>query len=415
MAPVPKQRLSSSKKSRLRCRGRHALEPPTPPSSSSNSRRGQAAPRSMAPVPELMDDLIGEVLLRLPPDDPVGLINATLVCKRWHRIFSDPGFRHRFRELHLHLFPPRMLGGFLCNLTWVSKFVPTSLYLHHAEARRDWRALDARHGRVLLHGVPKDAWTNPLDSGLFVWDPATDHCTEVPSPPRKAYAGCLRTWNATVLCAAAGACDGRRCGRKPFVVVVVGSGAFTCKYSCVYSSSDGEWRNRTYGPRPGDDIAAQWNVEMAMPTALVGRSLYFADRRNKVILIFNLDTQRMNMIPLPPDCHGNRTVLMTTEGGGRLGFATVLLGSKLFLVSGVTSPDGEVVDWDISRVIDLDKLLPAGAYSPFVIGVADDIGVIFLRTYDGGVFTLDLNSGHVKKVYKDTSVYRVVPCVSFKS
>uniref|UniRef100_A0A0A8YH61 F-box domain-containing protein n=1 Tax=Arundo donax TaxID=35708 RepID=A0A0A8YH61_ARUDO len=47
-----------------------------------------------------MDELLEEVFLRFPPDDPVLLLRAALVCKRWCRIISDPGFRRRFRELH---------------------------------------------------------------------------------------------------------------------------------------------------------------------------------------------------------------------------------------------------------------------------------------------------------------------------
>ncbi|CAN6213439.1 unnamed protein product [Urochloa humidicola] len=384
-------------------------------------------PPAPAPVPELMDDLVEEILLRLPSDDPAGLVHVTLVCKRWRRIVSYPSFRRRLRELLHHRAHPPMLGGFLYNMSWVSRFVPTSsLYLHHhaEEARRrDGRALDARHGRVLLHGVPKDVWTNPLDAGLLVWDPASDHVATLPKLPREAYGrtGSLRSWNATVLCAGGGgACDRRLgCGRRPFIVVVVGGNVGIRMYSCVYSSEDGAWSNRTYAP--GDVLGPHCEVEMAMPTALVGRSLYFSDRISRGIIRFNVDTRELSAIPLLEDCLGNRTVLMTTEGGGRLGLVTVLRCSKLLLFSGVPSPDGEVVGWEMSRVIELEKVIHVGALSPLngrhvVIGVADDIGVIFLRTDDGGIFTLDLNSGHVKKVYKDTKdtcIYRIFPCVSF--
>ncbi|XP_021310219.1 uncharacterized protein LOC8081610 [Sorghum bicolor] len=55
----------------------------------------------MAPRPppaELMDELVEEILLRIPPDDPTRLLRAALVCKRWCRIVSAAGFRLRFRN-----------------------------------------------------------------------------------------------------------------------------------------------------------------------------------------------------------------------------------------------------------------------------------------------------------------------------
>ncbi|CAL5079050.1 unnamed protein product [Urochloa decumbens] len=328
-------------------------------------------------LPELMDDLVEEILLRIPPDDPASLIHAELVCKRWRRIVSDPGFRHRLRELLRHRAHPPILTGFLCNL------IDLGL---------------------------QDIWTNPIDCGLFVWDPATDHVTTLPKLPPHVYGGSESLssswkWNTTVLCAGGSACDRHRlgcCGRKPFIIVVVGGGGVRNYYSCVYSSEDGAWSNGTY--TLGHNWGPQRNIAMAMPTALVGKSLYFSN--NIGIIRFNLDTQGVCMISLPPDCVGNSTVLMTTEGGERLGLATVVRRSKLFLYSGVTSPDGKVVRWDVSRVIELGTVLPAGALASLyrrhvVVGIADDIGVIFLRR-DDGIFTLYLNSGHVKKVYKDT-------------
>jgi hypothetical protein len=43
--------------------------------------------------PVLSDDLIGEIILRFPSDEPELLVRAALVSKRWCRLISDPGFR----------------------------------------------------------------------------------------------------------------------------------------------------------------------------------------------------------------------------------------------------------------------------------------------------------------------------------
>nr|TKW41335.1 hypothetical protein SEVIR_1G307400v2 [Setaria viridis] len=73
--------------------------------------------------------------------DPASLVRAALVCKRWCRIISDPGFHHRYRELHR---TPAMLG-FLRNHGTVSSFVPTSSFSPPRAASRNFHVIDARH------------------------------------------------------------------------------------------------------------------------------------------------------------------------------------------------------------------------------------------------------------------------------
>ena len=43
----------------------------------------------------LVDDLIKEVHLHFPPDEPERLLHAVLVRKGWRRTVSDPSFHHR--------------------------------------------------------------------------------------------------------------------------------------------------------------------------------------------------------------------------------------------------------------------------------------------------------------------------------
>ncbi|OEL23211.1 hypothetical protein BAE44_0015770 [Dichanthelium oligosanthes] len=57
-------------------------------------------PGSAAPAPALDDDdIMSEILLRLPPL-PSSFPRASLVCKRWRRLVSDPHFLHRFGDHH---------------------------------------------------------------------------------------------------------------------------------------------------------------------------------------------------------------------------------------------------------------------------------------------------------------------------
>jgi hypothetical protein len=134
------------------------------------------------PPPELMDELVEEILVRFPPDDPASLVRAALVCKPWCRLVSGTAFHRRFREFHLHRgggAAPPLLGVLYTGTTKQQQvsddtdcrcikrarimrepaacFVPTTSFrpgpAHAANSRRryyGWRAIDARHGRVLL-------------------------------------------------------------------------------------------------------------------------------------------------------------------------------------------------------------------------------------------------------------------------
>jgi hypothetical protein len=168
----------------------------------------------MAPATALQDELAEEILRRLPPDDPALLVRAALVCKHSCRLIADPGFHRRFREFHA---APPMLG-FFRNTTSLratgreivrfvlgeavaglavpdepptfARFVSTSsLRPPRASWDRNWRVVDARHGRVLL--LRKTPWGN---NHFLVWDPSRmrsmtwgfclGRCTSTISTPR---------------------------------------------------------------------------------------------------------------------------------------------------------------------------------------------------------------------------------------
>ncbi|CAL5032626.1 unnamed protein product [Urochloa decumbens] len=134
------------------------------------------------PPPDLMDELIEEALLRLPPDDPASLARAARVCRLWCRIISGPCFRRRFRDLHR---PP--LLGFLSN-----------------------------------------------NSG------------EVPAPPRRPDCFMRIWNAAVLCAAVrGGGCSHIDCRHDPFLVVFMCcSGGKT--FACVYSSEAGVWSEHAY-------------------------------------------------------------------------------------------------------------------------------------------------------------------------
>ena len=172
------------------------------------------------PPPPLPDEIVEEILVRVPPDDPARLVRAALACKRWRRLVSGPGFRRRFRELH----PTPPVLGFLRSGfdgdggDGTVRFIPAwSSRRPRADRRAGWRALDSRNSRVLLRREP---WHEPAGGPtLAVWDPVMDELWELPAPGlppdfRRVYA-----LKAVVLCAER--CDHLDCRRQPFTVVFV--------------------------------------------------------------------------------------------------------------------------------------------------------------------------------------------------
>jgi hypothetical protein len=278
------------------------------------------------PPPPLVDDLIREILLRLPPDDPTCLPRASLTCKPWRCILTDPRFLRRYREFHR---APPMLG-FLRNhyeshgdvpygYTNVARFVPTSSFRPAAPDRRGLRAMDARHGRVLLHTHP---FAGPVS--LLVWDPVTDQQWALPPLPVAAPSQVL--FNAVVLCAAAG-CDHLDCRGGPFAVAYVGQHnheLFT--FACLYRSEAGQWGE----PAKLDGDAAATTDKDKRPGVLVGNAAYFTCQYQLTwqimeyterIVEYDMGRAKLSVIDLPPVDQCEPGTVLTATKDGQLGFA----------------------------------------------------------------------------------------------
>ncbi|XP_062188335.1 uncharacterized protein LOC133891624 [Phragmites australis] len=354
------------------------------------------------PPPPLMDDLVGEILLRLPPEEPANLFRATLVCKPWFRILSDPAFRRRYRLFHR---TPPMLGIFqnLRHDNTIPRFVPTAATVSPCSPPSldcwFWWALDCRHGRVLIYSIGP--------TNLFVWDPITGDQQHLPVPAY-AYAYCT----AAVLCTAA-RCDHLDCRGNPFLVVFVGTGDRDgVTWASSFLSETGAWSTPTTV-----DLSASTTVDVdsfidTRPSILNGDALYFTLERGKSILKYDLGERDLSVIDAPV-CE-QTGIIMTAEDGG-LGFAGTE-GNSLHLWSWLAGDDS-VVGWVLCRVIKLETLLPI--HNPYVppqaIGFAEGTDTIFLDT-DVAVFTLELKSGKTR-VWETGGYYSfdfvVIPFMSF--
>jgi hypothetical protein len=162
------------------------------------------------PVPELTDDLVDEILLRLRPEDPGCLFRASLVCKRWRGLLTGTDFAWRYRQFHrapplLGLFDNQFLGCW-----FIAPSSPTSPVPPIHPGHRTLQALDSRHGLVLMAMVGNDPHVRHQDC-LAVWDPLRRRQWDFPFPELPGSVGFKgHSYCAAVVCSADG-CDHLGC------------------------------------------------------------------------------------------------------------------------------------------------------------------------------------------------------------
>jgi hypothetical protein len=65
-------------------------------------------------APALLEEILEQIFLRLPPDEPACLVRASLASKLWLALLNGPRFRGLYRDHHR---APPMLG-FLSSTPW---------------------------------------------------------------------------------------------------------------------------------------------------------------------------------------------------------------------------------------------------------------------------------------------------------
>ncbi|TVU09305.1 hypothetical protein EJB05_42768, partial [Eragrostis curvula] len=346
------------------------------------------------PLVELFDDIIAEILLRLPPEEPFNLVRASLVCETWRRILFDSAFNHRYRKFHGS---PPLLGFFHnINLTTTPLFVSTTItalpFSLPVSRPKYSRILDSRHGRVLISGS---------FGRIIVWNPITNRQKRV---PEAAYTSHWEPVTGAVLCARAG-CNHLVCNDGPFLVVSLGNNYTDgFMWARVYSSETNTW-----GTTMTITFPQFVYIEMSS-SILVRETLYFIVENGRRIVKCDLARQCLFMTDAPGETSG---IVVSTEVG-ELGFASIE-GFDLYLWSLETGVEGRA-QWTQPRVIHLKTLLSADVdvslFSLDVIGFAEAIGTIFIST-DFAVFTFELHSQRARRVGKRETYYSIVPYTSF--
>ncbi|KAK1642276.1 hypothetical protein QYE76_060081 [Lolium multiflorum] len=316
----------------------------------------------MPPPPTLPDELLEEIFLRLPPNEPACLVRASLASKLWLSLLSGTSFNSRYLPV----------------------FVSTTKFGAHNPDEKS-KVLDCRHGRVLL----LDTGVAPME--LVVWDPMTGRRARRELCVPEGYR--CNGYVATVLCAVAG-CDHRACHEGPFRIVLLRldmSHGGCVASACVSSAEVGEWSDK--GSRV--DLETQYAVIEPMPPVLVDGALHFMLWYNSdilKILKYDLDSNCLSLLDAPVvgvSTH-SAAILMAMENGS-LGFAHQE-GLTLNLWSRTIGSDGAAT-WTQRRVINLKDVLPIQnpKQTLRLIGSVEGSDIIFV-IMDLGIYEINLKS-----------------------
>ncbi|XP_037475285.1 uncharacterized protein LOC119352807 [Triticum dicoccoides] len=356
-------------------------------------RRRPSSPAPAAPLED--DDLLGEILLRLPPR-PSSLPRASLVCKRWRRLVSDRGFLARFRARHRR--EPPLLGIFTGGFEWLG-FTPLldppdripaeRLSLRQSRDER-WIFCGCRHGLALLFNVDR--------LHAVVCDPLTGRQRQVAFPPGFDDDQENIIGSAGMLCAAReeGHVHGD-CHSSPFKLVLVRTNtARTRVFARLYDSQSGEWGNLISEP-----ITVILPITLQRSSVLVGSALHWSIDATS-ILSFDLETQRLALIREPADARSTRyshfQILRTQDGC--LGLA---ISSQQSMQLWERNTSEGVGRWVLRKTLHLDKLLPAkpGMEKAHIqiLGYAEESNVMFL-VIGFSVFMIQLDSLRFKLIFE---------------
>ncbi|OEL33419.1 hypothetical protein BAE44_0005562 [Dichanthelium oligosanthes] len=376
-------------------------------------KRGRRSARRRPPRLPDDDDILAEILLRLPPQ-PSSLPRAGVVCKRWRRIVTDPHFVRRFRARHG---TPPVLGFFRPSCRFFNAHdqeppnrVPASRFYLRRWCRRHTRRgswslmIGSRHGLVLY------GFFNKLEffSEFMVVDPMSGHRSLVVNPHGHPHT----TLITAVVVSLAGGVD-----RRSFRLVMLSSHDYQPRVTAsVYSSESGVW-NCSVATLV---LPLAYSYFIYHPSTLVGDAVYWLLDEG-LIIQFDLETHTLAIIKQPPAADAgfgfadkNRHVV-TAEDDGHLGFA-VLSEFSIQLWEREIEINDDAAEWVLRKTIQLEKVLSMELKEEhlkclWIAGFSEESDVIFINTHCG-VFTIHLESMQVRKVHR-RGLFHIHPYSSF--
>ncbi|BAH95097.1 uncharacterized protein [Oryza sativa Japonica Group] len=230
------------------------------------------------------DDLLGEILLRLPPI-PSSLARAACVCSRWRRLVSDPALRRRLRAHHRDHLP---LHGFFYHSDHSARLWPILERPDRIPAWRvaptekllpGWQVLSCSHGLVLHKDREK----------FMVLDPVAGEQHAVPFPSS------VEDTSGFVLGMVV---PSRRSSSYRVVALFAGRSTSTRVAAYVYSSESGSWGD---SDSPIATLVLPSKAKhRARHGTIVGSVIHWFLDGHKV-LTFDLERQILAIIELPPE------------------------------------------------------------------------------------------------------------------
>ncbi|KAF8720000.1 hypothetical protein HU200_024770 [Digitaria exilis] len=355
------------------------------------------------PLPD-NDDLHREIFFCLPPL-PSSLPRASLVCRRWRHLLSDPVFLRRFRAHHRT--PP--LLGFFADEDGDIEFVPTLRRPDRIPAARfslprrdggDYLSfLGCRHGLALL--------VDRARLEAVVWDPVTGGQRRVPFPPGFDK-GCI--YKGAVMSSSGDGHGHGDCCLIPFKLVLVHHADLpdSIASACVYESESDKWGSVSSTAIP--------RLSLHQPGVLVGNQVYWMLLGTSGILEFNLDGQSLSVIPKPEDAHvtNNSGIQALRTEDNKLGLATFSkLGIQLW--ERETNSNG-VSRWMPLKIIEQDRLLSISPSMRIqlatILGFDEDSNAFFICT-NMGIYMIHLESLQFTRLFDGDWFTAYYPYTSF--
>ncbi|KAF7105394.1 hypothetical protein CFC21_106207 [Triticum aestivum] len=349
------------------------------------------------------DDMLGEILLRLPPW-PSSLPRASAVCKRWRGLLTDARFFCRFCAHHRE---PPFLGIFhQCDQLNFTPILPAPDRI--PPGRLDLRVcnfggrlLGCRHGRVHI--------LNLWRTEILVCDPFAACQHRVPIPPEFKW-GYI---NGAVLCTARDQGHVHRgCYSTPFkVVLLLMRGMDGRPLAFVYSSETDTW-----GGLISTEVRYQ-DCFSASNSILVGNVLYWSFQYAKEgILGFDLERQILDVLEGPPECgmyHSHSHQIIQAEDGA-VGLAMLCHHYRNIQMWQRKVNCHGVATWVRWKTIEMHKILglppqvdgKKASLDYNIHGHVEDTDVIFLYV-KGSVYMVQLKSMQSRKLCEapDSSTY----------
>jgi hypothetical protein len=351
---------------------------------------------------DLPNDILGEILLRLPADEPVHLIRASAVCKAWFGTVADRVFQRAYRA-----FQGAPVLGFLTSAREerrdFTRFIPSSpaRFTPSTTELDDMDAVDSRHGRVLLHTFLSDV----LEDGFVVWDPRTEERWELRRPPWR-----FDSWSATLACGVV-SCDhlDSKCSES-FEVVFLGSDTRAGRtFACHYSPAIGAW----------SQLAAMDNAVILnlRPPAFVENTMFFTTRSGNSVR-YHVPSSSLSTMDPPEMELPFRDFLLLGAAGGRLRLATISMSSvhmwerKIQTSKGTTDTPWRHLDQIGLWIENPRHPIQPGVPGTVPVGFAEGHLLVYF-TAGEGLSSVNLESGVVSRVLDNGEFETITPYLSF--